>query len=65
MRYTHALLNDECDGVMGSEYAMKYNKYVIDFCETHGDREALQDLLKATCATMGTHDFILNWRLYR
>lgn len=34
MRTVHQNLDQMCDGVMSNEYAMKYNKYVIDFCET-------------------------------
>ena len=52
MRYVHTLLNDECDGVMSSEYGLRYNKYVIDFCETHGDRQLLADNIHGICGTM-------------
>lgn len=34
MRTVHRYLDEECDGIMSSEYALQYNKYVIDFCET-------------------------------
>ena len=33
MRRCHQWLGDECS-VMNNEYALTYNKYVIDFCET-------------------------------
>ena len=49
MRHIHTLLNDECDGIMSTGYAMTYNKYVIDFCETKGDKEAFAGLLHQFC----------------
>ena len=33
MRLCHRWLDSEC-GIMGSEYALTFNIYVIDFCET-------------------------------
>ena len=34
MRTVHNYLNTECDDVLSNEYALNYNRYVVDFCET-------------------------------
>ena len=34
MRVVHGWLDQECDGIMSTEYGMGYNRYVVDFCET-------------------------------
>ena len=34
MRAVHKALDAECDGIMSQEYALHYNKYVVDYCET-------------------------------
>ena len=34
MRTVHNYLNEECNNLLNNEYALNYNKYVIDYCET-------------------------------
>ena len=44
MRAVHATLDEECDGITSNEYAMHFNKYVVDFCETTPkDQQSLLD----------------------
>ena len=51
MRQVHTQLDQECDGIMGSEYSLKFNKYVIDFCETtpKDQRELLAGVIHQVC----------------
>ena len=53
MRSVHGYLNDDCDNLMGSEYALKFNKYVIDYCETTPklDQSLIQGIIHMACGT--------------
>lgn len=53
MRSVHGYLNDDCDNLMGSEYALKFNKYVIDYCETtpKSEQSLIQGIIHMACGT--------------
>ena len=56
MRSVHKTLDELCDGVMSSEYALKFNKYVIDFCETtpKDEQSAIKNTITEICGPAKT-----------
>jgi len=59
MRSIHTMLNEQCDGIMSSEYALHYNKYVIDYCETtpKDDQMLIQGVIHLVCGVSSEDDY--------
>eukprot|EP00354_Favella_ehrenbergii_P003285 CAMPEP_0170462650 /NCGR_PEP_ID=MMETSP0123-20130129/8077_1 /TAXON_ID=182087 /ORGANISM="Favella ehrenbergii, Strain Fehren 1" /LENGTH=54 /DNA_ID=CAMNT_0010727925 /DNA_START=419 /DNA_END=583 /DNA_ORIENTATION=+ len=53
------MLNEQCDGIMSSEYALHYNKYVIDYCETtpKDDQMLIQGVIHLVCGVSSEDDY--------
>ena len=39
MRAVQRYLDEECDDIMGNTYSLKYNRYVVDYCESTPSEE--------------------------
>ena len=55
MRAVHGYIDTHCDGLMANEYALAFNKYVIDFCETTAKEEqaAVEAKVERVCSEAG------------